>query len=141
MPLKSCVDAAFKLEDKMNFLDKVSYNGKRYIHESRVPISCGGTMEDTNDWCRSCFVQNPCGNAIKRRDEAVIDGTILSQVAKWLAATAPQQIHEAFLKEFKVGEAVLEIPDVCYPCHTCGIRKYGMCVDCQYNEEENHELE
>jgi hypothetical protein len=45
---------------------------QRYIHESRVPISCGGTMEDTNDWCRSCFVQNPCGNAIKRRGEAVL---------------------------------------------------------------------
>jgi hypothetical protein len=96
MPLKSCVDAAFKLEDKMNFLDKVSYNGKIYIHESHVPISCGGTMEDTNGWRRSCFVQNPCGSAIKRRDEAVL---ILSQVAKWLAATAPQ-IHEDFLKEF-----------------------------------------
>jgi hypothetical protein len=128
MPLKSCVDAAFKLEDwmedKMNFPNEVwvgrrltgglyaaekvgipsSFDGSeaRYIHESRVPISCGGTMEDTNDWRRSCFVQNPCGSAIKRRDEAVL---ILSQVAKWLAATAPQ-IHEAFLKEFKVGEAV-----------------------------------
>jgi hypothetical protein len=48
MPLKSCVDAAFKLEDKMNFPDEVSHNGKRYIHESRVPISCGGTMEEND---------------------------------------------------------------------------------------------
>jgi hypothetical protein len=80
--LKIMRRCCFKLEEKMNFLDKVSYNGKIYIHESRVPISCGGTMEDTNDWCRSCFVQNPCGNAIKRRDEAVLGGKTLSQVAK-----------------------------------------------------------
>jgi hypothetical protein len=84
------------MEDKMNFPNEIwayeqevkmmgctsKERQQRYIHESKVPISCGGTMEDTNDWCRSCFVQNPCGNAIKRRDEAVLGGKTLSQVAK-----------------------------------------------------------
>jgi hypothetical protein len=27
--------------------DEIWYNGNRYIHESRVPISCGGTLEET----------------------------------------------------------------------------------------------
>jgi hypothetical protein len=40
--------------------------------EAKLALTSGGTMEDTNDWCRSCFVLNPCGNAIKRRDEAVL---------------------------------------------------------------------
>jgi hypothetical protein len=102
---------------------------QRYIHESRVPISCGGTMEENDS------------NALARADKSFLD-----KVDPDIRERAEQFIED--IKSGKIKKRTehpapaltsgsAEIPDIGYPCHACGIRKYGMCVDCKYNEEKS----
>jgi vacuolar-type H+-ATPase subunit I/STV1 len=99
--------------------DEVMYNGNRYIHESRVPISCGGTMEDTTKSLQEeiAILKNVIKSvhesqfaardlmiaALEKRCEAL--DRIITQDTEREIALKQQNVDVAHLFNFKVEEA------------------------------------